>query len=52
MTIEQIEKILEGEFERKEDREYWVEQLEKARIKKATIENNEKYFNEMAIYNR
>lgn len=52
MTSTQIEKILEGKFEKESDREYWIDQLEAAKIREATIANNEKYFAEMVVYNR
>lgn len=51
-TAAEIREILNGEFSSESDRAYWVEQLEKAEARERAIENNDRYFAEMVVYNR
>lgn len=52
MKAADVRKILEGRFEDEADRKYWEEKLAELEAKEARAQENAKYFEEMAVYNR
>lgn len=52
MTAEAIREILKGRFESESDRKYWENKLAEMERKERNAKENEKYFREMAKYNR
>lgn len=52
MTTETVREILKGRFESEDDRKYWERKLAEMERKERNAKENEKYFHEMARYNR
>ena len=52
MTINEVREILNGTFADENDRKYWETKLKEMIAKAETAEENERYFKELAVYNR
>lgn len=52
MTIQQIEKILNGRFIMAADKQYWEKRLAELRQKEKTAKENAEYFRKMKRYDR
>ena len=50
--IAKVDKILTGNFASKSDKEYWIKKKAELEIKRATYENNLKYYKKNYKYNR
>lgn len=52
MTVEQIEKILQGRFVVAADKQYWEKRLEELKQKEQTARENEIYLRKARKYDR
>ena len=52
MTAAKVREILKGRFADEADRKYWEDKLAELEAKEARAVENEKYFSQMAVYDR
>lgn len=52
MTLNQINEILKGRFTSEDERQYWVDKRDEKIRKMKNAEENKKFYQAMAVYNR